>query len=102
MVVARRRSGSAQPFPLRSYPMASTDLQDTAEVFGSEEVMSPSYRLVRTVEGGVDCCHLYMQTFLRSTTDSSVWHSAPDDAWPLVATIRPDRLLLVPVYVNPH
>jgi len=82
--------------------LVSENSQHTAEVYSSEDVLTPRYRLTRKVEAGVDCCDLFMQTFMRSADDSSVWTSPPEDAWLRVATIRPDRLLLFPVHVNPY
>lgn len=62
--------------------------------------MRPSYRLA--VDREARCCHLHMQTFYRFAGDPLQWYSRPEAEWPLVATIKADRLTLFPVHANPH
>lgn len=70
--------------------------------YGDDEVMAPSFRLAGAVEDEVPCQKLYMQAFAREEGRDDRWRSLHPDQWHLLATIFPSKLVMHPVYTNPH
>lgn len=70
--------------------------------YSDDEVMDPAFRLEKAIAGKSECRHLYVQVFEQSEYRSKKWHSLPADKWPLLASIFVDRIVMYPVYTNPH
>jgi len=70
--------------------------------YSDDEVMDPAFRLEQATAGEIECRHLYLQVFEQSEYRSKKWHSLPADQWPLLASIFADRIVMYPIYTNPH
>lgn len=72
-------------------------LQDT---WNGEDVLEPSFIIIRRpVEAGF-CIDLYLQIFDKISSDK--WQSLPEDRWHRLATIEPGWITMYPIYTNPH
>lgn len=79
----------------------SDHLDGPGKEYSDDEIMSPAFRLEKSIEGQNECRHLYMQIFERPEYKSKIWHSLSPDEWPLLASIFFDRIVMYPVYTNP-
>lgn len=69
----------------------------------NSQIYDPSVRYltdVDTLDG--PGAHLYLETFVRSTTDDTKWDGAPSESWPLIASLTPSCIRLYPIHLNPH
>lgn len=74
----------------------------TPQEFSNSDVMEAHFRLEAATEGTEPAQSLFLRTYKLSNTKVSTWYAMPDKDWPLLATILPDRIIMRPIYVNPH
>lgn len=70
--------------------------------FSDEDVMEASLRLEAVSESGKPACNLYIRTYVFEDAENRIWHSTPENEWPLLASITPNQIIMQPIHVNPH
>lgn len=70
--------------------------------FTDEDVLRPTFRLEAAIEGTEPVRKLFLQTYRLADDAARIWSATPEEEWPLLATILPDRIVMHPVHVNPH
>lgn len=70
--------------------------------YSDDDVMDPDFCLAKSTDEQSPCRNLYMQVFEKAQHDSRTWRSLPPEDWHLLASIFPDRIVMYPVYTNPH
>ncbi|TNC75138.1 DUF4263 domain-containing protein [Janthinobacterium lividum] len=74
----------------------------TPQAFSNDDVMEAYFRLEAATEGTEPAQNLFLRTYSLANTKVSTWYAMPDEDWPLLATILPDRVIMRPIHVNPH
>lgn len=72
------------------------------EEYSDNDVIDPGFLLESAIEDGIPCRNLFMQVFERRDPDAITWFSVPPDEWHCLASIFSDRIIMYPVYTNPH
>lgn len=70
--------------------------------FSDEDVLEASFRLEVATEGAEPARKLFLRTYRCADAQSRTWHAMPEEDWPLLATILPNRIIMQPIHVNPH
>lgn len=79
--------------------MAGTEGRDDVEL----DVWDPELRLVRgKADDGEEYRDLYMQTFVRDSTEPHQWRSQPESRWHHLARVHPKKVVTYPVFSNPY
>ncbi|MGG2718536.1 Shedu immune nuclease family protein [Pseudomonas aeruginosa] len=79
--------------------MAGTEGQDDVEL----DVWDPELRLDRgKADDGEEYRDLYMQTFVRDSTEPHQWRSQPESRWHHLARVHPKKVVTYPVFSNPY
>lgn len=71
------------------------------ETFGDADVLVPSYRLEVSSVSGEPARKLFLRTYRLADDEGRVWHARPEQEWPMLATILPDRIIMHPIHANP-
>lgn len=77
-------------------------LDGSSPVLSDEEVFRTSFKLAEPTEGGDQSRELYLITYRRVDSNAYEWRRMPESDWPLLATILPTRVVMHPIYTNPH
>jgi DNA-binding PadR family transcriptional regulator len=72
------------------------------QTFSDDEVMQASFRLEAAAVGAEPARKLFIRTYTLSNARTRVWHAMPEEEWPLLATILPNRIIMKPIHANPH
>lgn len=70
--------------------------------FSDGDVLEAHFRLEAATEGAEAARKLFLRTYTLANAQSRTWHAMPDEDWPLIATILPDRIIMRPIHANPH
>ncbi|QVX42030.1 DUF4263 domain-containing protein (plasmid) [Ralstonia solanacearum] len=70
--------------------------------YSHSEVLLPAFHLASTSESSVPYRDLHLQTFQQSPLHPDRWIASPASQWPLLARIFTDRIIMYPVFTNPH
>lgn len=70
--------------------------------FSDKDVLEASYRLEAATEGTEPARKLFLRTYRLANAQARTWHAMPEEDWPLLATILPNRIIMRPIHVNPH
>lgn len=73
---------------------------DTSEEI--EGLPSPDFRLEQLVGEMPPAMRLYLQTFVRSSTNPDAWISRHPTDWHLLAVIEAHQITSYPVFTNPY
>lgn len=74
----------------------------TPQPFSDNEVLKASFRLEAASEGTEPARKLFLRTYMLVDDQARTWHAMPEEDWPLLATILPNRIIMRPIHVNPH
>jgi hypothetical protein len=75
----------------------------TPHAFSDEDVLKAHYRLEVSTEGTEPARKLFLRTYKRAINEEvGLWEAMPEDEWPLLATILPNRIIMRPIHANPH
>lgn len=71
--------------------------------FSDADVLKPSFRLEAATEGTEPARKLFLRTYKPADAKAKArtWHAMPEEDWPLLATILPNRIIMRPIHVNP-
>lgn len=72
------------------------------QAYSDSEVLDAAFRIEQTTDNGQPALNLFLQTFELVDRDARIWHAHPENAWPLLATITPIRIIMRPIHANPH
>ena len=72
------------------------------QAFSDNDVLEASYRLEAATEGTEPARKLFLRTYKLANAQARTWHAMPEEDWPLLATILPNRIIMRPIHVNPH
>lgn len=70
--------------------------------FSDDEVLNPHFRLEVATEGTEPARKLFLRTYRLVDAETRTWHAMPEEDWPLLATILPNRIIMRPIHTNPH
>lgn len=70
--------------------------------FSDKDVLEASYRLEPAIEDTEPARKLFLRTYRLANAQARIWHAMPEEDWPLLATILPNRIIMRPIHVNPH
>lgn len=70
--------------------------------FSDDDVLEASFRVEAATEGTEPARKLFLQTYRLANAQARTWHAMPEEDWPLLATILPNRIIMRPIHVNPH
>lgn len=70
--------------------------------FSDGDVLEASFRLEAATEGTEPARKLFLRTYRLANAQARTWHAMPEEDWPLLATILPNRIIMRPIHVNPH
>lgn len=70
--------------------------------FSDEGVLKAHFRLEAATEGTEPARKLFLRTYRLADAKTRIWHAMPEEDWPLLATILPNRIISRPIHVNPH
>lgn len=70
--------------------------------FTDHEVLEAHFRLEAAIEGTEPARKLFLRTYRLANAQARTWHATPEEDWPLLATILPNRIIMRPIHVNPH
>jgi len=70
--------------------------------FSDEEVQEAHFRLEAATEGTEPARKLFLRTYRLANPQTRTWHAMPEEDWPLLATILPNRIIMRPIHVNPY
>lgn len=70
--------------------------------FSDQDVQETSFRMEAATEGTELARKLFLRTYRLADTHARTWHAMPEEDWPLLATILPNRIIMRPIHVNPH
>jgi hypothetical protein len=70
--------------------------------FSDDDVMEACFRLEPATEGIEPARKLFLRTYRLANAQTRTWHAMPDEDWPLLATILPNRIIMRPIHANPH
>lgn len=73
-----------------------------SQPFSDGEVLNPYFRLEAATEGTEPARKLFLRTYRLANAETRTWHAMPEQDWPLLATILPNRIIMRPIHVNPH
>lgn len=74
--------------------------QQREVVWDEEDILNPTFSLVRRATENGSSADLYLQMFEQVGTET--WQSLPEEQWHLLATIDPGWITMYPIYTNPH
>ena len=72
------------------------------QLFNDDDVLEASFRLEAATEGTEPARKLFLRTYRLANAQARTWHAMPEEDWPLLATIFPNRIVMRPIHVNPH
>ncbi len=72
------------------------------QLFSDEEVLEASFRMEAATEGSEPARKLFLRTYKLANAQSRTWKAMPEENWPLLATILPNRVIMRPIHANPH
>lgn len=70
--------------------------------FRDDDVLEAHFRLEAAIEGTEPARKLFLRTYRLANAQARIWHATPEEDWPLLATILPNRIIMRPIHVNPH
>lgn len=70
--------------------------------FSDDDVLEARFRLEATTYGSEPARKLFLRTYKLTNARARTWHAMPEDNWPLLATILPNRIIMRPIHINPH
>lgn len=70
--------------------------------FSDGEVLEAHFRLEAATEGSEPARKLFLRTYRLFDAQARTWHAMPEEDWPLLATILPNRIIMRPIHLNPH
>ncbi|MGS0738169.1 Shedu immune nuclease family protein [Pseudomonas sp. GG8] len=70
--------------------------------FSDDDVLEASFRLEIATEGTEPARKLFLRTYMLANAQARTWHALPEEDWPLLATILPNRIIMRPIHINPH
>lgn len=70
--------------------------------FSDSDVLEAFFRLEVSTEGTEPARKLFLRTYRLTNAQTRTWHAMPEEDWPLLATILPNRIIMRPIHVNPH
>jgi hypothetical protein len=70
--------------------------------FSDEDVLEASFRLEVATEDVEPARRLFLRTYRLANAQARTWHARPEEDWPLLATILPNKIIMQPIHVNPH
>lgn len=70
--------------------------------FSDNDVQEASFRLEAATVGTEPAQKLFLRTYRLANAQARTWHAMPEEDWPLLATILPNRIIMRPIHVNPH
>ncbi len=73
-----------------------------SQPFSDSEVWKAHFHLEAATEGGEPAQKLFLRTYWPANALADTWYAMPEEEWPLLATILPNRIIMRPIYVNPH
>lgn len=73
-----------------------------SQPFSDNDVLEASFRLEADNNGTEPARKLFMRAYRLADVQTRTWHAMPEKEWPLLATILPNRIIMQPIYVNPH
>jgi DNA-binding MarR family transcriptional regulator len=80
----------------------SSEASAAPQAFSDNEVMEPGFRMEVTSDQPVTGRNLFLRTYKLVDAATRTWHAAPEEDWPLFATIFQNTIIMKPVHVNPH
>lgn len=72
------------------------------QTFSDHDVLEASFRLEAANEGTEPARKLFLRTYRLANAQTRTWYAMPEEDWPRLATIFPNRIIMHPIYVNPH
>lgn len=72
------------------------------QLFSDGDVLTASFRVEATIEGTEPARKLFLRTYRLANAQARTWHAMPEEDWPLLATILPNRIIMRPIHVHPH
>lgn len=73
-----------------------------SQILSDSDVLNARFRVEATNINGMPARKLYLCTYELLDPKERVWMAMPETAWHLLATVLPDKVVMRPVYVNPH
>ncbi|WP_197342633.1 hypothetical protein [Ralstonia solanacearum] len=70
--------------------------------FSDDDVLEAHFRLEAATEGTEPARKLFLRTYRLANAQARTWYAMPEEDWPLLATILPNRIIMWPIHVNPH
>lgn len=70
--------------------------------FSDTDVLDASFRLEAATDGAEPARKLFLRTYKLANAQTRTWHATPEEDWPLLATIFPNKIVMRPIHVNPH
>lgn len=70
--------------------------------FSDADVLNATFRLEAATEGAELVRNLFLRTYRLADAQTKTWHAMPEEDWPLLATILPNKIIMRPIHVNPH
>lgn len=70
--------------------------------FSDHDVLEASFRLEVATEGSEPARKLFLRSYRRADAQVRTWYAMPEEEWPLLAIILPNRIIMRPIHVNPH
>jgi hypothetical protein len=70
--------------------------------FSDDDVLEASFRLETATEGAEPARKLFLRTYRLANAQARTWHALPEEDWPLLATILPNRIIMRPIHINPY
>lgn len=67
-----------------------------------DDVLEPSFRLESAIEGTEPARKLFLRTYRLADAQARTWYALPEEDWPLLATILPNRIIMRPIHINPY
>ncbi|SFT81693.1 Shedu immune nuclease family protein [Paraburkholderia aspalathi] len=70
--------------------------------FSDDDVLEAHFHLEAATEGTEHARKLFLRTYRLANAQTRTWHAMPEEEWPLLATVLPNRIIMRPIHVNPH